>query len=146
MLVLAVVLFGADASWGPNQVALLSGAMIAGVIGLKNGYRWSDIEEGINKGNPDLAGRDPDPAGGRRDDRYLDSRWHRAGDDLLRAGCDRASVYASACLLCALVALSVGSSWTVAGTIGIGLIGIADGLGLSRGDHGGCGDFRGLLR
>lgn len=45
MLVLAVVLFGADASWGPNQVALLSGAMIAGIIGLKNGYRWSDIEE-----------------------------------------------------------------------------------------------------
>jgi Na+:H+ antiporter, NhaC family len=39
--------------------------------------------------------------------------------------------YPTACLICALVSLSVGSSWTTAGTIGIGLIGVAQGLGLS---------------
>ena len=39
--------------------------------------------------------------------------------------------YAAACLICALSALCTGSSWTVAGTIGIGLIGTAAGLGMS---------------
>jgi len=33
--------------------------------------------------------------------------------------------------VCALLALSIGSAWTVAGTLGIGLIGIADLLGVS---------------
>src|SRR5690606_21802144 len=32
---------------------------------------------------------------------------------------------------CSVVALAVGSSWTIAGTLGIALIGVAGGLGLS---------------
>ncbi|MDO6672956.1 Na+/H+ antiporter NhaC [Cobetia amphilecti] len=134
MLVLAVVLFGADASWGPNQVALLSGAMIAGLIGLKNGYRWSDIEEGINKGiQISLGAILILLAVGA-----MIGTWILGGTvpAMIYYGLDVIApqyFYASACLLCALVALSVGSSWTVAGTIGIGLIGIADGLGLSEG-------------
>ncbi len=39
--------------------------------------------------------------------------------------------YAAACLICAIAALSTGSSWTVAGTLGVALIGVAIGLGLS---------------
>jgi len=39
--------------------------------------------------------------------------------------------YAASCLICAITALSIGSSWTVAGTLGVALIGIAGGLGLS---------------
>ena len=39
--------------------------------------------------------------------------------------------YPTACLICALVSVSIGSSWTTAGTIGIGLMGVAQGLGLS---------------
>ena len=35
--------------------------------------------------------------------------------------------YAASAAICALVAISVGSSWTVAGTLGIGLVGIAGG-------------------
>ena len=38
--------------------------------------------------------------------------------------------YVTSCLICALTALSIGSSWTVAGTLGIGLMGVAAGLGL----------------
>ncbi|PZP79984.1 MAG: Na+/H+ antiporter NhaC, partial [Ectopseudomonas oleovorans] len=38
--------------------------------------------------------------------------------------------YLTSCLICALTALSIGSSWTVAGTLGIGLMGVAAGLGL----------------
>jgi NhaC family Na+:H+ antiporter len=39
--------------------------------------------------------------------------------------------FAATCLICAVAALSIGSSWTVAGTLGVGLIGVAIGFGLS---------------
>jgi len=39
--------------------------------------------------------------------------------------------YAAAALICAVVAVGIGSSWTVAGRIGVGLIGIAGNIGLS---------------
>jgi NhaC family Na+:H+ antiporter len=39
--------------------------------------------------------------------------------------------YATAALICAAVAFSIGSSWTTAGTIGIGLMGIAGSMDLS---------------
>src|SRR5690606_29077215 len=35
------------------------------------------------------------------------------------------------CLICAIVALTIGSSWTVAGTLGVALIGVAQGLDMS---------------
>ena len=38
--------------------------------------------------------------------------------------------YVTSCLICAVVAVSIGSSWTVAGTIGIGLMGVAQKMGL----------------
>ena len=39
--------------------------------------------------------------------------------------------YAACCLICALISLSIGSSWTTAGTVGIALMGAAEALGLS---------------
>ena len=39
--------------------------------------------------------------------------------------------YAATALICGVVALSIGSSWTTAGTIGVGLVGIAVMLGVS---------------
>ena len=39
--------------------------------------------------------------------------------------------YVAACLICCLVSVSIGSSWSTAGTVGVALIGIAYGLGLS---------------
>jgi NhaC family Na+:H+ antiporter len=39
--------------------------------------------------------------------------------------------YLTSCLVCALLGFSIGSSWTVAGTLGIGLMGIAAALDLS---------------
>ena len=37
----------------------------------------------------------------------------------------------TALLLCSVVSLATGSSWTTAGTVGVALIGIAQGLGVS---------------
>ena len=39
--------------------------------------------------------------------------------------------YAAACLLSAIVAMSIGSSWTTAATVGVALMGIATGIGMS---------------
>src|SRR4051794_32834877 len=39
--------------------------------------------------------------------------------------------YAAAAVICGVVALSIGSSWTTAGTVGVGLVGIAIALGVS---------------
>jgi NhaC family Na+:H+ antiporter len=44
---------------------------------------------------------------------------------------DPAIFYAASAVICALASISIGSSWTVAGTLGIGLIGIAESFGLS---------------
>ena len=44
---------------------------------------------------------------------------------------DPSIFYSASCIICALIALSIGSSWTVAGTVGIALIGAAAGLGMS---------------
>ena len=39
--------------------------------------------------------------------------------------------YVTACAISAIVAISIGSSWTVVGTIGIGFMGIAANMGLN---------------
>jgi len=39
--------------------------------------------------------------------------------------------YAAACILSAIVAMSIGSSWTTAATVGVALMGIANGIGAS---------------
>ncbi|MDP5039888.1 MAG: Na+/H+ antiporter NhaC, partial [Paraglaciecola sp.] len=46
----SVYLFGENSSFGPNQIALLLAMGIAAIIGIKNGYKWDDIEKGIVKG------------------------------------------------------------------------------------------------
>src|SRR4029450_7975140 len=43
------------------------------------------------------------------------------GIQLLSPGC----FYAATAIICGIVAMSIGSSWTTAGTIGVGLVGIA---------------------
>ncbi|GEK75117.1 Na+/H+ antiporter NhaC [Pseudoalteromonas atlantica] len=40
--------------------------------------------------------------------------------------------YAASCLICGIVAMSIGSSWTTAATIGVALLGVATGLGLDQ--------------
>src|SRR5262245_66231023 len=39
--------------------------------------------------------------------------------------------YMTACLICAVISASIGTSWTTAGTVGIGLVGIAVSMDLN---------------
>ena len=132
LLATSVILFGDDASYGPNQIALLLCACVAGIIGLRNGMRWTDVQDAMVHGVA-LATSAVFIllAVGA-----LIGTWILAGivPTLIHYGLmlmDPSWFYPAACLVCALVALAIGSSWTVAGTLGVALIGVAQGLGLS---------------
>lgn len=128
----AVSLFGLNAINGPVQVGLLLSTMVAAIIILKNGHPW----EAINA------------AGGRAISSIVSAifillavgaligTWNLSGTiptlvhygiQLLQPGW----FYLASALICAVVSLGIGSSWTTAGTIGVGLVGIASLLGVS---------------
>ena len=44
LLFSAVQLFGADASYGPNQVALLIASAAAGLVGMYRGLTWAEVQ------------------------------------------------------------------------------------------------------
>jgi NhaC family Na+:H+ antiporter len=132
MLALSVTLFGSDSSYGPNQIVLILGAAIASIIALKNGFAWTDILNAIIDGISTAMGAILILLSVGA----LIGTWLMSGTvpSLIYYGLEILSpgwFYAAACIICAIAALSIGSSWTVAGTLGVALIGIAGGLGLN---------------
>ena len=132
LLFSAVQLFGADASYGPNQVALLIASAAAGLVGMYRGLTWTEVQESMVAGIK--VGLGPIlillAVGG------LIGSWMMAGTvpAMIYYGVsilNPSIFFAAAAIICALASISIGSSWTVAGTLGIGLIGIADSYGLS---------------
>ncbi|MEU4746449.1 Na+/H+ antiporter NhaC family protein, partial [Actinosynnema sp. NPDC023658] len=128
----SLALFGLAALDGPIQVALVLCAMAAALVVLKNGHRWEEVQ-----------------AAGQRALTSITSAvfillavgaligaWNLSGTipTLVYYGIQVLSptwYYAATALICAVIAMSIGSSWTTAGTIGVGLVGIAVMLGLS---------------
>ncbi len=132
MLAAAVQLFGADASYGPNQIALVIATAVAGLVGLRRGLAWTDIQEGMNAGIRVGLG----PVLILLAVGALIGSWILAGTvpAMIYHGVAllNPSVFYAACaIICALASVSIGSSWTVAGTLGIGLVGIAQSFNLS---------------
>ena len=131
MLAGTVYVFGLD-SFGPNQVALIMAAAVAAMIGIKNGHSWKDIEQGmIDTISVSLQSLLILLMVGA-----LIGSWILSGTvpSMIYYGVQLMSpdyFYLTACLVCALLGFSIGSSWTVAGTLGIGLMGIAAALDLS---------------
>ena len=131
MLASSVYFFGEDSSYGPNQIALLIAAGIACIIGFKNGFSWEQIEKGIQEGiSVALGAMLIILAVGS-----LIGTWLLSGTvptliyyglELLNPGL----FYAASCIICGIIALSIGSSWTTAATIGVALMGVASGMGL----------------
>ena len=131
MLAGTVYVFGLD-SFGPNQVALIMAAAVAAMIGIKNGHSWKEIEQGmIDTIAVSLQSLLILLMVGA-----LIGSWILSGTvpSMIYYGVQLMSpdyFYLTACLVCALLGFSIGSSWTVAGTLGIGLMGIASALDLS---------------
>lgn len=131
LMTLSVHVFGSDSSQGPNQVALFICTIMAIVIGLWRGMKYDDIEHGIVQGisvalNASLIllfiGA-------------LIGVWLLSGTvpTLIYYGVqiiNPAWFFTCAVLVCALVSISIGSSWSTCATIGVAFIGMSVPLGM----------------
>ena len=132
LLSASVFLFGDDSSYGANQIALMLCAGVALIIGIKNGHKWQDLEEAIVHGiSLSLGAILILLVVGS-----LIGTWLLSGTvpTLIYFGLqliDPAWFYPASCILCGLVAMSIGSSWTTAATVGVALMGVGEGMGLS---------------
>ncbi|MBA6390781.1 Na+/H+ antiporter NhaC [Colwellia sp. BRX10-3] len=132
LLIAAVTFFGDSSSSGPNQIALLLATGVAAVIGLKNGHKWPEMEKAIIHGiSISLGAVLILLAVGS-----LIGTWLLSGTvpTMVYYGLkiiDPSWFYAATCLVCGIVAMSIGSSWTTAATVGVAFIGIAGGFELS---------------
>ncbi|MDH5501042.1 MAG: Na+/H+ antiporter NhaC, partial [Gammaproteobacteria bacterium] len=132
MLSMSVYLFGSDSSSGPNQIVLTLGAAIAAIVAIKNGHEWATILEAIIAGISTAMGAILILLSVGA----LIGTWLMAGTvpSLIYYGLELMNpqyFYVASCAICAIASLATGSSWTVAGTLGVALIGVAMGLGLS---------------
>ncbi|EPC01533.1 sodium:proton antiporter [Litchfieldella anticariensis FP35 = DSM 16096] len=126
---LAVQIFYYD-DFTPH-IPLAIGFGITALVGWLQGYRWKDIESGafrvLHVAMPSIAtliivG-------------MLVGTWIASGTVpmLIYLGLeliDPSWFLAAAMLMCSLVSLSIGSSWTTVGTVGLALIGIGDAFGV----------------
>jgi NhaC family Na+:H+ antiporter len=132
MLTASVQLFGDNSSFGPNQIALMLAMGIAILIGLKNKHTWESIEKAIVSGiSISLGAILILLAVGA-----LIGTWLLSGTvpTMVYYGLkiiDPSWFYAATCLVCGIVAMSIGSSWTTAATVGVAFIGIASGFEMS---------------
>ena len=131
-LFLSVRFYGEDSSYGPNQIILLLSGCVALLVGMKNGQSWRDMEQGIYNGMIVVFA----PSFILLAVGIMIATWVAGGvvPTMIYYGLTLLSptvFYAAACLVCAIVSLSIGSSWTTAASVGVAMIGTANGLGLS---------------
>ncbi len=132
LLAMAIFFYGDDGTSGPIQVALMMSMLIGGLVGLKNGHRWADMGKAAVDGISTAMGAIFILLAVGA----LVGTWSMAGTvaTLVHYGVQFLSpnwYYLATAVICAILALSIGSAWTVAGTLGVGLIGIANALGVS---------------
>ncbi|MDG4944917.1 sodium:proton antiporter [Weeksellaceae bacterium KMM 9713] len=131
LLALNVYVFESDATYGSNQFSLLLAAAVAAIIGIRNGVKFEEILDRIS-----LNLKATTPAilillfvGS------LAGTWLLSGivPAMIYYGLNilTPTIFFVACILiCIVVSMATGSSWTTSATIGIALIGIGNGLGL----------------
>ena len=128
----SLALFGLDALDGPIQVALIICVVVAALIGMRNGHTWADVERAARSAFTSITSAVLILLAVGA----LIGVWNLSGTipTLVYYGIQVLSpswYYAATALICGLIALSIGSSWTTAGTIGVGLVGVATLVGVS---------------
>ena len=132
LVALSYFLFGDAGAGGPNQVALVVATMIAVFIGWRRGHSLESLGESATKSvSTGIGAIFILFAVGA-----LIGTWAMSGTliAMVYYGLHLLSpnyFYVTACAISAIVAISIGSSWTVVGTIGIGFMGIAANMGLN---------------
>jgi NhaC family Na+:H+ antiporter len=128
-LLLTIKVFG-----GSPHIPLAMAAIVAGILAVQSGFEWSFIEEGIKEtikmssqaiiimlaigaiiGTWILGGVVPTMI-------YYGLKVLSPGIFLI-----------ATCIICSIVSVATGSSWSTAGTIGVALMGVGTGLGISPG-------------
>lgn len=126
----AIALFGTDATGGPLQVALLTSAVIAALVALKNGHSITRVREAAIGGiTSALSAVFILLAVGA-----LIGAWNMAGTipTVVYYGVgllSEAWFYPATAIVCGVVGLSIGSSWTTAATLGVAFVALAPLLG-----------------
>ena len=135
----SVMFFGSDSSFGPNQIALILAAIVAAIVGLRLGYSWKALQDGMVHGVSLAMGAIFIllVVGS------LIGTWIMAGivPTMIFYGLQVLNphiFFVACCIICALVAVATGSSWTTVSTVGIALIGIAAAFELNLGIAGGA--------
>ncbi|MGB5320605.1 Na+/H+ antiporter NhaC [Eudoraea sp.] len=134
MLAYNVYVFGDDAIGGSNQFILLMGGAVAAVVGFFNKVSYksmiAEVAENVKSTTGALL--------------ILLMVGALAGTWLI-SGIIPAMIYyglqilnptiflAASVVICAIISIATGSSWTTAATVGIALVGIGDALGISPG-------------
>lgn len=125
-LMATIMLFGGD----PHMPILVT-AGVASIVAIRAGYKWDDIQDGIIDGIKMsmqaililmIVG-------------MLIGVWILAGvvPTMIYYGLKILSpgiFLVATCLICCIVSLATGSSWTTAGTVGVALMGVGMGLGM----------------
>jgi NhaC family Na+:H+ antiporter len=131
LLGLAFYLFGDAAAAGPNQIALIFCALVAMLVAWRRGHSVAELRDAAMASvSTGLTAIFILLAVGA-----LIGTWAMSGTlvAMVYYGLQLLNpdyFYMTSCLICAVIAVSIGSSWTVAGTVGIGLMGIAAKMGL----------------
>ena len=133
LLALTIYLFGIDATNGPLQVALLLSAAFASLIAFKNGYTVAGVADAAVGGVTSAVGAIFILLAVGA----LIGTWNMAGTiptivDIGIAVVSPTWFYLTAAVVCALVGMVTGSSWTTAGTLGVAFVGMANVMGLSN--------------
>src|SRR3954453_22278648 len=125
-----VLLFGTDATGGPLQVALMTSAVLAGLLSLRLGNRVAQISDAVVGGiSSAMSAIFILLAVGA-----LIGTWNMAGTipTVVYYGLGfltEAWFYVSTVVICGLVGLTIGSSWTTAATLGVAFVALAPLLG-----------------
>ena len=134
MLAYNVYTYGEDALSGSNQFVLLLGAAVAAIVGIFNKVKFEQMIEEVAENVKSttnsilillLVGA-------------LAGTWLISGiiPTMIYYGLQvlNPTIFLAACVvICAIISVATGSSWTTSATVGIALVGIADALGVPLG-------------
>ncbi len=134
MLAYNVFIFGDDSLSGTNQFILLLGGAVAAIVGFRNNVSFKEMMEEVSENVKStstaifillMVGA-------------LSGTWLVSGviPTMIYYGLQilNPTIFLPACLIiCAVISIATGSSWTTAATVGIALIGIGGALGVPLG-------------
>jgi NhaC family Na+:H+ antiporter len=134
MLAYNVYVFGDDAIGGSNQFILLMGGAVAAIVGFFNKVSYkqmlAEVAENVKSTTGALLILLMVGA--------LAGTWLISGiiPAMIYYGLQilNPTIFLAACVvICAIISIATGSSWTTAATVGIALVGIGDALGIDLG-------------